>query len=63
MSSFFKKHAQHIGMALVYTGAVLLIVNFLAGWSHINALQFLALLLIIAGIIVHVSVIKKSGNY
>jgi hypothetical protein len=54
---------QQGGMALVFTGAILLLVSFLTGWTRYNSVLLLSLLLIILGIVVHVRQIKRQGKY
>jgi hypothetical protein len=54
---------QQGGMALVFTGAILLLVSFLTGWTRYNSVLLLSLLLIIIGIVVHVRQIKRQGKY
>ena len=50
-------------MALVFTGAILLLVSFLTGWTRYNSVLLLSLFLIILGIVVHVRLIKRQGKY
>ena len=54
---------QHGGMALVFSGAILLLVSFLTGWTRYNSVLLLSLFLIILGIVVHVRLIKRQGKY
>ncbi len=49
-----------IGLALVMTGAILLIVSYLVGWTDYNFVQFSGLGMIIAGIITWIIGQKKN---
>lgn len=53
----------HAGMALVYIGAVMLIVSYILGWTNINLLLMCCLLLIAAGIVLHVLALKQESLY
>jgi ABC-type uncharacterized transport system permease subunit len=54
---------QLIGVALVSTGALLLIVCSLAGWTSSNLLLLFGLFLIVIGIILHVKLAKSGEKY
>jgi hypothetical protein len=59
MKSFLK----HLGMVLVFAGAILLIVSLLVGWTRYNSVLLTSLLLIVIGIFLHVRLIKRGGKY
>ena len=52
-----------MGVALVSTGALLLIISFLAGWTSSNVVLLGGLLMIIIGIILHVKLAKSGEKY
>lgn len=54
---------HHAGMGLVYFGAILLIVSYFLGWTNVNALLIVCLLLIAAGIVIHVLTLKGESLY
>lgn len=58
-----KKYLIYIGLALALTGALLLVISQLAGWTDINAIQLSAFGSIIAGIIMHVAALKRDSKY
>jgi hypothetical protein len=51
------------GVALVSTGALLLQVGFLVGWTSNNLVLLLGLLLIIIGVVLHVKLAKSGEKY
>jgi len=51
------------GVALVSTGALLLLVGFLVGWTSNNLVLLLGLLLIIIGVVLHVKLAKSGEKY
>jgi len=53
----------HIGLAAVYLGTLLLVLSFFLGWTTSHAVLFLSLFLIIAGVITHVVILKRSHKY
>jgi hypothetical protein len=54
---------QLLGVALVSTGALLLLVSFLVGWTSNNLVLLLGLLLIIIGVVLHVKLAKSGEKY
>jgi fatty-acid desaturase len=62
-SSLLKWSRRHLGMALVFAGALLLIVSLLVGWSSSNTVLVISLLMIILGIVVDVKQTKRRGKY
>jgi hypothetical protein len=54
---------QLLGVALVSTGALLLMVCALAGWTSSNYMLLGCLLMIIIGIILHVKLAKAGEKY
>ena len=58
-----KRWKKHVGMALVLAGVILLIVSFVAGWTHINGLMLTAWLCVVLGVVVHVWNQKKQSKY
>ncbi|MBP3829309.1 MAG: hypothetical protein ILA06_03250 [Bacteroidaceae bacterium] len=51
------------GIIVAIVGAVLLILSYLFDWVDYNIVQFLAVLIIIAGIGLHIFVNYKKPNY
>ena len=51
------------GIILAIVGAVLLVLSYLLDWVDNNLVQFLAVLVIIAGIALHIFVNYKKPNY
>jgi len=60
MINLIRKNIHHSGMVLVYAGAILLIISYIVGWINVNAVQLVALTLIVIGVILHVYFIKKG---
>ena len=58
-----KKLLRHSGIALVVIGGLMLVASQLAGWTDINGVQQVGLGLIIAGIFVHVAIVKRQSQY
>ena len=58
-----KRYLKYLGMALVFAGALLLIVSLIVGWTRYNSVLLTSLFLIIIGIFLHVRRIKQSGKY
>jgi len=52
-----------IGVALVMTGALLLIIAYLAGWTSSNLVLLLGLIIMIIGLILHVKYAKSGEKY
>ena len=63
MQSLVTRFKEHYGMALVFAGALLLIVSLIVGWTRYNSVLLTSLFLIIIGIFLHVRRIKQSGKY
>jgi hypothetical protein len=63
MQSLVTRFKEHYGMALVFAGALLLIVSLMVGWTRYNSVLLTSLFLIIIGIFLHVRRIKQSGKY
>lgn len=57
------KIVRCIGMALVYVGALLLMLSYIFGETNINALLLAFLFLIAAGIIIYVLALKFESRY
>ena len=53
----------YLGVALVLTGALLLIVSYLAGFTRYNLVLLTGLIIIILGAVMHVRSQKKGGKY
>lgn len=51
------------GLALVYVGALLLIASYAFGLTNANGLLVFCLLLIVAGIVLHVLTLKRESRY
>ena len=62
-STTMKKLLRHSGIALVVIGGLTLVASQLAGWTDINGVQQAGLGLIIAGIFVHVAIVKRQSQY
>ena len=58
-----KRYLKYLGMALVFAGAILLIISLLVGWTRYNSVLLTSLFLIIIGIFLHVRLIKRGGKY
>ena len=54
---------QLTGVALVLTGALLLIVAYLAGWTSSNLVLLCGLFMVIIGVILHVKLTKSGEKY
>ena len=52
-----------IGRALVVTGAFLLIIAYLAGWTSSNIVLLFALIIMFIGLILHVKYAKSGEKY
>ena len=52
-----------IGRALVVTGALLLIIAYLAGWTSSNIVLLFALIIMFIGLILHVKYAKSTEKY
>ena len=60
------KHAgwnKHLGTALVFIGAVLLLVSYPTGLSHFNAVLWLALACVVGGTVLQVWMQKRGEKY
>ena len=53
----------YLGVALVIIGALLLIVEYVAGWTSSNLLLLAGFILILVGAVTHIKQLKKSGKY
>ena len=53
----FKKY---LGAIVVILGAILLICSFFLGWNNYNGVQIGALVLMIAGLLLHIFIGKKD---
>ncbi len=51
---------KYIGIALIVLGALVLLVSYFAEWVDYNPVQFSGLGLIIAGLITHIVITKKT---
>ncbi len=51
---------KYLGALLVILGAIVLIISFFCGWNNYNGVQFGALGLMIAGLLVHIFIAKKE---
>jgi membrane-bound ClpP family serine protease len=54
---------QNIGLALVLTGAILLIVSYILGWTTSNLVLLGGLFIIIIGVWLHVKMQKSGEKY
>ena len=62
-SSLLKKSYNLLGLALVFAGAILLIVSYLAGWTSSNLVLLCGLFMILFGIFLHARQQKKREKY
>ena len=53
----------YLGVALVLTGALLLIVSYIAGFTRYNLVLLTGLIIIILGAVLHVRHQKKGDKY
>ena len=53
----------YLGVALVLTGALLLIVSYLVGFTRYNLVLLTGLIIIVVGIVCYVLAIKKGEKY
>ncbi|WP_455537436.1 hypothetical protein [Prevotella koreensis] len=60
MKNLIRIIKPYAGLVAIYTGALLLLLSFIFGWTSSNALLFILLFLVIGGVIVHVAIIKSS---
>lgn len=58
-----KKHIKVLGIGLISLGLLVIVVDFLAGWSHINSLRLSAVGFIMAGAVVYTLSVKKDSKY
>ena len=63
MPTFVRKHMNRIAVALVLTGAIVLLVAVLTTLSRVNAVLIIGLALIILGVLLYVKAIKNGGKY
>lgn len=53
----------YLGLLLVVLGVLTFIVSYACGLTNVNIVQFTGLFLVVAGIIVHVVVLKSQSKY
>lgn len=58
-----KRHIKYIGLYMVYFGNLLLLSGFIFGWTEHYAMLFIPLLFVIAGLVVHIWMLKKGSKY
>ena len=63
MRQLFDKYKSLLGMLLLCLGVVLFAIAFLLGLTHYNAVTLSCLLLIIAGVVLHVVILKRQSKY
>lgn len=63
MRQLFDKYKSLLGMLLLCLGVVLFTVAFLLGLTHYNVVTLSCLLLIIAGVVLHVVILKRQSKY
>lgn len=54
---------KNIGIGMLCGGVLLLVIGFLIGWTHYNTYTLLSLLLVIAGVVIHVVHVKRQSKY
>ena len=63
MSNLRPLFNTYLGVALVITGALLLIVSYLVGFTRYNLVLLTGLIIIILGAVLHVRQQKKGEKY
>jgi membrane-bound ClpP family serine protease len=63
MSNLRHLFKTYLGVALVITGALLLIVSYLVGFTRYNLVLLTGLIIIILGAVLHVRQQKKGEKY
>ena len=63
MPTFVRKHMNRFAVALVLTGAIVLLVAVLTTLSRVNAVLIIGLVLIVLGVLLYVKAIKNGGKY
>ena len=58
-----KRYVKNLGLGLACVGALSLIVGYAAGLTDHNAMLISAAVLIVAGLILHVYLMKKESKY
>ena len=58
-----KEFRKYFGIGMLGIGVMLLVLGFLLGWTHHNAYTLLSLLLLIAGVVIHVAHVKRQSKY
>ncbi len=53
----------YIGLALVLTGAILLIISYLLGWTTSNLVLLGGFFIIVIGVLLHVRTQKRTEKY
>jgi uncharacterized membrane protein len=54
---------SYMGVALIFFGALLLMVGYMAGWTSSNLVLLVGLILIILGAVLHIKHQKKNEKY
>lgn len=60
---FINPIMKNIGIGMLCGGVLLLVIGFLIGWTHYNTYTLLSLLLVIAGVVIHVVHVKRQSKY
>jgi hypothetical protein len=63
MKKFLLPYIKYAGLAAISLGVLLFVLGFLFGWTTHNWFLIPCLLLILAGTITHVVVMKKESKY
>ncbi|MCR4853884.1 MAG: hypothetical protein K5893_09875 [Prevotella sp.] len=58
-----KRLMENLGWLLIIAGILLFVISFLAGWTEVNWVQFIAFALVLAGAWWRVYSVKKRGKY
>ena len=51
------------GLPLVYIGVIVLVASYIFGWSHINAVLFIGLGFVVAGVVSYIIKAKRESRY
>ena len=58
-----KQKISYWGVALILFGAILLVISYFTGLSHLNFVLHTGLIFVILGIILHVWMLKRQEKY
>ena len=58
-----KNYLKYLGLAFLVLGVLLLVVGHFLSWTSHNLFLFLILGLVLAGLVIHVCLMKKNDKY